>query len=422
PGWMALSPLMGFLLLYLVLALLAGDFYAVPISVAFLFAAVFAVAVFTGLPLKGRLAVFSSGAADQNVLLMIWIFILAGAFTRSAAAMGAIEATVNLTLRVIPDSLLIAGIFLASCFISLSVGTSVGTVVALTPVAAGIAAQTGAGLPFMVAVVVGGALFGDNLSFISDTTIAATRTQGVAMKDKFRVNSLIVIPVAVLMLAAYILLGTGLQVPPELPPIEWIKVIPYLLVLVLAMIGIDVTVVLLIGILSTGLVGFFDREFGFFDWFGALGQGITGMGELIIVTLLAAGLLELIRAQGGIDYIITRLTRKVTGKRGAELSIAALVSIANVCTANNTIAIITVGGIAKNISDRFGLDARKTASLLDTFSCFVQGILPYGAQLLMAAGLAGISPVSVVPYLYYPMAVGLFSVLAIILRYPRTYS
>ncbi len=336
--------------------------------------------------------------------------------------MGAIEATVNLTLYLLPDNLLLAGIFMAACFISLSVGTSVGTIVALTPVAVGIAEKTAVELPFMVAIVIGGAFFGDNLSFISDTTIAATKTQECDMKDKFRVNSLIVMPAAIFLFLYYIFAGIRISAAPQPVSIEWIKVIPYLIVLGTALAGTNVMLVLFMGILASGIIGLLTSGFSFFGWFGAMGNGITGMGELIIITLLAGGMLEMIRYNGGIEYIINKLTRNVNSKRAGELSIAGLVCLANLCTANNTIAVITIGPIAKKIADRFGIDNRKSASILDTFSCFIQGIIPYGAQMLMAASLAAISPLSIIRYLYYPMLIGISALLAILLRYPRRYS
>ena len=421
-GWWALSPLFVFLCLYLVTSIIVNDFYKVPITVAFLVSSCYAIAITRGLKLDQRVYQFSVGASNKNIMLMIWIFILAGAFAQSAKEMGAIDATVNLTLHILPDNLLLAGIFIASCFISLSIGTSVGTIVALTPVATGLALKTGIDLPFMVAIVVGGSFFGDNLSFISDTTIASTKTQGCVMRDKFRVNSMIVVPAALIVLIIYIVQGLSITAPPQVQEIEWLKVIRYLVVLGTAIAGINVMIVLLLGIISTAIIGLATGSFGIFDWFGAMGNGITGMGELIIITLLAGGMLETIRYNGGIDFIIGKLTRHVNGKRGAELSIAALVSIANLCTANNTIAIITTGPIAKDIAGKFNLDRRKTASILDTFSCFIQGIIPYGAQLLMAAGLAKISPISIVGNLYYPFTMGTFALLAIIFRYPRRYS
>lgn len=436
-NWWALSPLIVFLCLYLVTSLLINNFYKIPITVAFLASSCYAIAIMRGLNLEQRIHQFSTGAASKNILLMVWIFILAGAFAQSAKQMGAIDATVNLTLYILPDNLLLAGIFIAACFVSLSVGTSVGTIVALTPVAVGLAEKTGINLSYMVAIVAGGSFFGDNLSFISDTTIAATKTQGCVMKDKFRVNSMIVIPAALIVLGIYIFQGLSLSAPPQVQAIEWPKVAPYLLVLGTAVAGVNVVLVLLLGILSTGIIGIgiatgilgttataesMSAGTAFFDWFGSMGTGITGMGELIIITLLAGGMLETIRYNGGIDFIVSRLTHHINSKRGAEFSIAALVSIANLCTANNTIAIITTGPIAKDIARRFHLDCRKTASILDTFSCLVQGLIPYGAQMLIAAELAGISPLSIIGNLYYPFCMGACAILAILLRWPKKYS
>lgn len=420
-GW-ALMPLVVFFCLYLVTSLIVNDFYKVPITVAFLVASVYAVATTKGLSLNDRILQYSSGAANKNIMLMLWIFILAGAFAQSAKAMGAIDATVNLTLLLLPDNLLLAGIFLASCFISLSIGTSVGTIVALTPVAAGIAMKTDVSLPFMTALVIGGAFFGDNLSFISDTTIAATRTQGCVMRDKFRVNFLIAVPAALLVFIYYIIYGTQVESASEIHAIEWGKVIPYLIVLGTAIAGMNVTLVLLLGVLSTGIIGCIYGSFDLFGWFASMGEGITGMGELIIITLMAGGMLELIRFNGGVDYILHHLTRHVSNKRGAELSIAALVSLANFCTANNTIAIITVGPLANNIAEQFRVDKRKSASILDTFSCVVQGLIPYGAQMLIAAELTKLSPISIIGYLYYPIILGIVALLSILLRYPKRYS
>lgn len=420
-GW-ALMPLIVFLCLYLVTSLIINDFYKVPIMVAFTAASIYAVATTKGLTLNERIFQFSSGAANKNIMMMIWIFVLAGAFAQSAKAMGAIDATVNLTLHLLPDSLLLAGIFLASCFISLSIGTSVGTIVALVPVAAGIAARTGIGMPFMTALVIGGAFFGDNLSFISDTTIAATRTQGCVMRDKFRVNFLIALPAALLVFTYYIIEGLQVETIHNAGPIEWVKVIPYLIVLGTAIAGMNVMLVLTLGIAATGIIGCFSGSFDVFGWFGAMGNGITGMGELIIITLIAGGMLELIRFNGGVDYILHKLTSRVKSKKGAEFSIAALVSIANICTANNTIAIITVGPLANDIAEKFRIDKRKSASILDTFSCVIQGCIPYGAQMLIAAELAQLSPLEIIRYLYYPMALAIFASASILFRYPKKYS
>lgn len=423
PSAWALSPLVVFLCLYLVTSLIIDDFYKVPITIAFLVASVYAVAITKGLSLNDRILQYSTGAANKNIMLMIWIFILAGAFAKSAETMGAIDATVNLALYLLPDSLLLAGVFLASCFISLSIGTSVGTIVTLVPVAAGIAEKTDPGmLPLVTALVIGGAFFGDNLSFISDTTIAATRTQGCVMRDKFRVNLLIALPAALIVFVYYIVCGSGVESAYEVQEIAWGKVVPYLIVLATAIAGVNVTLVLLLGIVSTGIVGMCYGSFDVFGWFGSMGEGIIGMGELIIITLMAGGLLELIRFNGGVDYILNVLTKHIRGKRGAELSIAALVSLANVCTANNTIAIITVGPLASNIAEQYRIDKRKSASILDIFSCVVQGVIPYGAQMLIAAGLTGLSPLSIIGYLYYPMLLGVVALLSILLRFPRRYS
>ncbi|MEE0689838.1 MAG: Na+/H+ antiporter NhaC family protein, partial [Bacteroidaceae bacterium] len=397
-------------------------FYKVPITVAFLVSSVYAICITKGLSLNDRIMQYSQGAANKNVMLMIWIFVLAGAFAQSAKDIGAIDATVNMALQLLPSNLILAGFFLAACFISLSIGTSVGTVVALVPVIAGIAEKTGMNLSFMTAVVVGGAFFGDNLSFISDTTIAATRTQGCAMRDKFKVNFRIVLPAALACLGYYVYRGFGMEVPQESLSIEWVKVLPYLVVLATAFMGFNVAVVLLLGILSTGAVGLCTGSIDMFDWFGSLGSGISGMGELIIITLMAGGMLELIRFNGGVDYIIHALTRKINGKRGAESCIAALVSIANICTANNTIAIITVGPLVKDIANKYGVDNRKSASILDTFSCVVQGMIPYGAQMLMAAKLASLSPLSIIEYLYYPMGILAMALFSIFARWPKKYS
>lgn len=421
-GFIALSPLVVFILLYLVTSIIAHDFYKVPITVAFMISSIYAVAISGGLPLQKRIETFSRGASTGNLMLMLWIFVLAGAFANSAKVMGCIDATVNLTLTLLPANMLLAGLFLASCFISLSIGTSVGTIVALVPIAAGLATSTGTSVAMMTAVVVGGAFFGDNLSFISDTTIAATQTQGCRLSDKFRVNAFIVAPAALVILIVYIFMGSGVQSPSNVPDVAFVKVFPYLIVLITAIFGMNVMAVLTLGLVLTGAIGLIDGSYDIYSWFKAMGDGILGMGELIIITMMAGGLLEIIRENGGIDFIIKRMTAHVSSKRGAELSIAALVTLTNICTANNTVAIITVGGIAKQIGDRFGVDNRKCASLLDTFSCFTQGIIPYGAQLLMAAGLAKLNPIDIVPFLYYPLALGLSALLAILLRLPKRYS
>ena len=422
-GWFGLSPLIVFLSVYLLTSICAGDFYKMPITVAFTVASIYAVAITRGIKLEERIRQYSRGASDPNILLMIWIFVLAGAFATGAKSMGAIDATVNLILSLLPSSLLLPGLFIAACFISLSIGTRVGTVIALVPIALGLGESLGLSNAYVAAVVTGGAFFGDNLSFISDTTIAATRTQGCSMKDKFRANIAIVLPAAIIALVLYFVVG--LELPDVRPSGEagsFLLTLPYLLVLVAAVAGMNVLGVLTLGIIACGAVGLGTGTLPAWDWIAALGSGITGMGELIIVTLMAGGMLELIRYNGGIDYLLKHLTRGISGKRGAELTIAILVSVANLCTANNTIAILTTGKVSREITKQYGLDPRKTASILDTFSCFVQGLIPYGAQLLLASKLAAVSPMDIVPSLYYPFIMGGCALLSILLRFPRRYS
>lgn len=420
--WFALTPLVVFLIVYLVSSLVAGDFYKIPIAAAFLLASVYAMGVCLKGKIEERISIFSQGAGHKNVLMMIWIFILAGAFATTAKEIGAIDATVNITLQLLPGKLLFAGLFIAACFISMAVGTSVGTIVALVPVATGVSAETGISASFITAIVVGGSFFGDNLSFISDTTIAATRTQGCSMADKFKANIKIAAPAAIIVAALYIVLGLQVNYTPVAEQINFVLLVPYLLVIGLAIASVNVMLVLAAGILSNAVIGFATGKLTWISWLGHIGSGIAGMGDLIIVTMLAGGMLEIIRVAGGLDYLIEKMTRRINSKRGAEFSIAALVSLANLCTANNTIAIITTGGIAKDIADKYRLDSRKCASILDTFSCFVQGMIPYGAQMLMASGLAGISAMSILEYMYYPFTLGVVASLAILFRFPRKLS
>jgi len=415
PGFLALSPIVVFLVVYLVSSLLAGDFYKVPVSSAFLLASVYAVAITPG-ELSYRVNVFSESAGHWNIMLMVWIFMLAGAFAGSAKEIGSIEATVNFTLNIIPARFLLAGLFLTACFVSLAIGTSVGTIVALVPIASGIAEETGVSQAMMTALVVGGSFFGDNLSFISDTTIAATRAVGCAMSDKFRANFMIVLPAVLVVAGYYVFKGLSIQTASDVHPIEWLKLLPYLSVILLALFGVDVTLVLVIGILLNAVVGFGTDALDWFSLLGSVGNGIAGMGDLIIVTLLAGGMLGIIRYNGGLEYITRGIANHVHGRRGAELGIGILTSLANLCTANNTIAIITVGSIVNDISDKYDIPKRRAASLMDIFSCFVQGVIPYGAQLLMAAGLTGLATTQIIPYLYYPFAAGICVILSILFR------
>ncbi|MDO4196660.1 MAG: Na+/H+ antiporter NhaC family protein [Prevotellaceae bacterium] len=421
-GILALSPLIVFVVLYLVTSVIARDFYKVPITVAFLISSIYAVIISGKGTLNDRVNAFCKGAGTPNIMLMLIIFILAGAFASTAKGMGSIDATVTLTLSILPKSMILAGLFVAACFISLSIGTSVGTIVALVPIAAGLASQTGSSVAFLTAVVVGGAFFGDNLSFISDTTIMATKTQGCKMSDKFRANIYIVLPAAIAVLIIYIIMGQSTGAPNNMHAISAWKVLPYLTVLATAVAGMNVMAVLTLGIVICALIGLLDGSYDIYSLMGAMGEGILGMSELIIVTMLAAGLLEMISKAGGIQYIIEKMTRHIHGKRGAELSMGALVALVGMCTANNTIAILTVGDISRQIAEKYGIDPRKAASILDTYSCFMQGLIPYGAQMLIAAGLAELNPISILPYLYYPVTMGLFATLSIIFRIPRKYS
>ena len=420
-GLLAISPIVLFLVFYLVVSLAIGDFYKMPIAVAMLVAAVWAVIIYRGQPLSRRIEIFSKEAGNSNVVYMVWIFVLAGAFASLAKGIGAIDATVNLTLKYLPPSLLIPGMFFAACFISLSIGTSVGTVVALTPLAVNLAETAGGNVPFFVAVVLGGAFFGDNLSFISDTTIAATRTQGCSMSDKFKANLWIALPAALITLVVYAFMGMDVAPIEITESVNLLLILPYLLIIVLAITGLNVTVVLVSGILVSVVVAAISG-YGMLDLAGFMGAGIDSMGNLIIITMLAAGMLGIIKAAGGVNYILQCLTARISGVRGAQVCIAFLVAIVNMCTANNTVAIIAVGSLSKSIAERYGIDARKAASLLDTCSCIAQCLIPYGAQTLLATSLAGISPAEPWGYLYYPWALIVMVALSIIFRFPRRLS
>lgn len=350
---------------------------------------------------------------------MIWIFCLAGIFAASAKAMGAVDATVALTLRAVPSHFLPAGIFIATCFISMAIGTSVGTIVALTPVVTVMAPQIGCDTAWLVAIVVGGAFFGDNLSFISDTTIAATQSQGCKMKDKFKTNFAIVLPAAIITLLLYLMSNQATDYAIVQSAIEWYKALPYLLVIILALVGVNVLVVLIIGTVVTDIIGLLCGAFTPLHLFTAAGEGLNSMCELILVTLLAGGVMAIVKELGGFDYLISQLTSKVSSRRGAEAVVALLTALTNICTANNTIAILTVGPIARDLATKYSIPARKSASLMDTASCVAQGFLPYGAQLLMAAGLAAISPVEIMLHLYYPFLIGIMIIISIILKFPK---
>ena len=376
-------------------------------------------AILKGHNLQERIGIFSRGAANPDIMYMIWIFCLAGIFASTAKAMGAVDTTVALTLQAIPSNFLPAGIFIAACFISMAIGTSVGTIVALTPVVTTMAPQIGCSTAWLVAIVVGGAFFGDNLSFISDTTIAATQSQGCKMKDKFRTNFAIVLPAAIFTLCLYLFGNQATEYIVTNTSVEWFKALPYLLVIILALCGINVLMVLIIGIITTSIIGLISGSLAPLSIFISAGEGLGSMCELILVTLLAGGVMAVVKELGGFDFLIERLTKNIRSRRAAEFVIAVLTALTNFCTANNTIAILTVGPIARDLSTKYAIPARKSASLMDTASCVVQGYLPYGAQLLMAAGLATISPVEIIPHLYYPFLIGCMVIVSIIFKFPR---
>ncbi|GAA0099416.1 MULTISPECIES: Na+/H+ antiporter NhaC family protein [Paraclostridium] len=400
---LALLPLGVFLVLFVGSGIITGDFYKMPALVAFLIAGGIALLFNKKENLETKMNVFCKGAGDTNIILMVIIFLLAGAFSSVAKAMGGVDSTVNLSLSILPSNLLVAGLFIIGCFISISMGTSVGTIAALAPIALGVAQKTGIPVPLVIGAVVGGAMFGDNLSMISDTTIAAVRTQGCELKDKFKMNFLIVLPAAIAtaIILTVVTLGYG-NVATQSYEYDIIKVLPYILVLAGALIGVNVFVLLGSGILFAGAVGIFSNSFDILGFIGAISEGLGGMYELSLLVIVVGGVVSLIKFNGGIDYILHFITSKIKSKKGAEFGIAALVSVIDLCTANNTIAIVTAGPLAKDIAEKYDIDPRKTASILDIFSSCWQGVIPYGAQLLTAAGIAGISPVEIIKYLYYP--------------------
>ena len=405
-GLLALSPLIVFLLLYLFLSLVADDFYAVPLTVAFLVASLYSLFIMQGLSIGKRFERLAEGAASPSVMQMLWIFILAGTFAATAKQMGAIDSTINLALTAVPQSFMLSSLFLASCFISLATGTSVGTIAALVPIAGSMAEQTGSNAAMMVAIVVGGAYFGDNLSFISDTTIVATQTQGCEMKDKFRANIWIALLAALICLALYACLPSINIVPDNLGDIFYPAIIPYIYIIVAALAGMNVMLVLASATILAGVIGITSGALTPFGWFRAMNDGIMGMSELIIVTLLAAGLMQVIRQAGGIDWLMQQFNSRKGTRRKAELSMATMVVLTDFCTANNTIAILSVGPLARYLALRYGIEPKRAASILDTFSCMAQGIIPYGAQMLIASGLAAVNPLDIIPYLYYPYILG----------------
>ncbi len=411
-----MSPILAMVLLLIVLSVYSGGVSNAPLLLIFVLTAIVAVLSVRGMKFSERVALFSQGAGNKDLLLMVWIFMLAGAFAASAKQMGAAGAMVDLTLQFLPARFALAGLFIAACLTSLCMGTSVGTIVALMPIATGLAERTEMTVPIVVAAVVGGAFFGDNLSLISDTTIVSTQSQGCRLSDKFRFNLKMVLPVALIACALYLFLGSAAAEHTVAASAAWWKVLPYIAVLAAAAGGVNVLIVLVLGNLLTCLTGIIDGSYDLMGWIQSTLQGVMGMSELILISMMAGGIFAIISYNGGMDFVINRLTRRVKTYRGAELSICALVAFANICTANNTVAILSVGGIARRVAEQYDIDPRRSASLLDTTSCCVQGLLPYGAQLLMASGLAGISAMSIIPYLFYPMLLAIAVLATIVIR------
>lgn len=416
---LALLPLIIFVSLFLGAGIISGDFYAFPVLVSIIIASVVGLLMNRKETLTAKIERFAKGAGHPDIMIMVFIFLLAGAFSGVAEKMGAVDSTVNFALSVLPGNLIIVGLFIIAAFISLSMGTSMGTIAALAPIGVGISSGTDISMPLAMATVIGGAMFGDNLSFISDTTIAAVRTQKTEMKDKFKVNFFIVLPAAIVTMVILLVLTMGNQATVGAESFNWIKILPYLGVIVGALAGLNVFVVLFGGIVLAGIIGFIDGSFTPSSYFGSVADGMTGMAEIVILSVLIGGVVELIRHNGGIQALLYHATRKIKSPQGAQLATAGLVSSTNLCTANNTISIIIAGPLAKSISENYGVDARKSASILDIFSCSIQGLIPYGAQALLVAEVAGISPISIIPYAFYPILIAVCGLIAIRFALPK---
>ncbi|OZT77569.1 Na+/H+ antiporter NhaC family protein [Salinicoccus roseus] len=417
---LALLPLLIFVALFIGTGIITRDFQAMPITVALIVAIVAAMLIKPKDRLNEKIGILTRGAGRENIMLMVLIFLLAGAFSQVAENMGAVESTVNLGLSLLPSNLLLIGLFIICCFISISMGTSTGTVVALAPIAIGIAGQTDLSLALALATVIGGAMFGDNLSVISDTTIVSTQSQEVKMADKFKTNFFIVLPGAIATIIILWFISSGQTTTPATDlDYNLFKVLPYLAVLVIALLGVNVLIVLSGGIVFAGLVGVLDGSYTFTSFVAAAGEGIGNMQNIAIIAILIGGLIALIQHYGGIDYLLHFITSRIRSRKGAEFGIASLVSATDLSTANNTISIIITGPLAKDIADEYGVDRRKSASILDIFAAAFQGLIPYGGQMLAAAGLAAISPVAMIPYSIYPAMLLICGIIAILIGFPR---
>ena len=416
----ALLPLGVFLVLFIGSGIISGDFYKMPTLVAFIISTAVAFLFNRRVDFNTKIEVFCKGGGNKDIILMLVIFLFAGAFSGVSKAMGGADSVVNIGLSLVPANLLVTGLFIIGCFISISMGTSVGTIAAIGPIGVAVASKTGIPVALVLGAVVGGAMFGDNLSMISDTTIAATKTQGCEMRDKFKLNFTIVLPAAIATIVLLTLMSKGYSsVSNETYSYELIKVLPYLFVLIGAIIGINVFLLLGGGVILAGFIGIITGSLDLFGVITAISEGMSGMFELCMISVVVGGMVELIKFNGGIDFVLNFIQSKIKNKKGAEFGIAALVSVVDLCTANNTIAIVMAGPLAKNIADEYEIDPKKTASILDIFASVWQGIIPYGAQLLTAAGLAGISPFEIIWYLHYPILMFVCGIFAIGIDLPR---
>lgn len=412
----ALLPIGVFLVIFLGAGIVFGDFYAMPAIVAFLIALFVAFLQNRKVSFDEKIGIIAKGVGEENIITMSLIFLCAGGFSGAVSAAGGVDSTVNLGLSLIPAHFIVSGLFIISCFISVSMGTSMGTIAALAPIAVGISEEAGFPLAVCIAAVVCGAMFGDNLSMISDTTIAAVKTQGCEMKDKFKANFLIVLPAAVITVIFFWLITGGMNYKlKEIGDYNLLEVLPYVVVLVGALIGINVFLVLIGGTVLSLIVGVAMGNIALSEMFTVVGDGVTSMYDITVISIIVACIVSLVRANGGIHYILNLIRSRIRGKRGAQAGIALLALLVDMCTANNTVAIVMSGPIAKEISEEYGVDPKRSASLLDMYTSVGQGLIPYGAQLLSAATLTGLTPFDMIPYLVYPILMALCGIVAIIL-------
>ena len=412
----ALLPIGVFLVIFLGAGIVTGDFYAMPAIVAFLIALFTAFIQNRGLSFQEKIKVIAKGVGDENIITMSLIFLCAGGFSGAVTAAGGVESTVNFGLSILPAKIAVVGLFIIGCFISVSMGTSMGTIAALAPIAVGISEKTGFSLAVCIGAVVCGAMFGDNLSMISDTTIAAVKTQGCEMKDKFRENFLIVLPAAIITIILFLVITWNGNASVAAGSYNILRVIPYILVLVGALIGINVFVVLIGGTVVSLVVGVATGSLAAGEMFSSVGKGVTGMYDITVISIVVACIVSLVKEFGGIQFILNLIKRSIKGQRGGEAGIAGLSLLVDMCTANNTVAIVMAGPIAKDISEEFDISPRRSASLLDIFTSVGQGLLPYGAQLLSAASLTGLTPFNIMPYLFYPILMAISAILFIAFR------